>query len=103
LGDFCHHSIIVCGQEQSIYNAHAKAKYIFDDLVSNVIESSNGYYSFFIAPDGSKEGWPRSNDLNLARNEFIEYLKKDGLIDWVEVQFANELGEDKMLRSCNNV
>ncbi len=61
-----HHSIIVSSSIDELFNmAYLKALEIFGDQVSNVVESNaNGYRSFFIAPDGSKEGWVESNKGN---------------------------------------
>lgn len=53
----------------------------------------NGYQSFFIPPDGSKERWDASDEGNRRRNEFIKWLKsRKVLVDWVEVQFGDDEG-----------
>lgn len=73
-------------------------------LVSEVVGSlTNGYSSFFIGPDGSKEGWDTSNLGDEFREAVIEYLRNahaDGLYsDWAEVRFGDEDRHDMLLRS----
>jgi hypothetical protein len=46
----------------SLQRAHDKATAIFGDTVSPIVISPvNGIGSFFIAPDGSNEGWEDSD------------------------------------------
>lgn len=104
-----HHSIIVCSwNEELLATIHSDAITIFGDQVSSIVKSKmNTYCSFFIAPDGSKEGWEDSNEGDKKRNEFIEYLEtqkhEDGSssIDWVEVQFGDDEGETKIMRDSD--
>ena len=107
-----HHAIVVtsCNQD-SIEWAHDKASEIFhanepekygpsDGRVTPVTEITdkvvNGYRSFMVAPDGSKEGWSESDRADEARESFIDWLEEmrydDGssLLCWVEVEFSNE-------------
>lgn len=73
-----HHSIIVISSDKGIKKPHKKAMKIFDHLVSNIIHSGmNGVSSFFIAPDGSKEGWTDSFKGDERRDKFIQYLNKE--------------------------
>jgi len=66
MGYFSHHGIMVTGIEMhtlegvsNISDVHKKA--IGAKYVSNLSkEVVNGYKSFAIFPDGSKEGWPTS-------------------------------------------
>jgi len=66
------------------------------NLVSKIVMSvSNGYGSFFIAPDGSKEGWSTSDDGDSLRDKAIEILDSYNFDDgsspfaWVEVQYGD--------------
>ena len=44
-------------------------------LVSEIKDSIvNHYSSFFIIPDGSKEGYDASDDGDVIREKFIEYI-----------------------------
>jgi hypothetical protein len=108
-----HHAIIVtsCLSEEaypgtSIETAHRIACGIFgDDLISPIVSSRiNGYKSFFVAPDGSKEGWNESNVGDQNREEFVAWLGSacydDGSssLDWAEIQYGDEEGDNRVLR-----
>lgn len=88
MGHIRHHMIVVTSWDQGLLEeAKVTARRIFhreffpnyrdaDNLVSETIDSlTNGYSTFFIAPDGSKEGWSESEDGDCARKCFIEWLK----------------------------
>ena len=67
-------------------------------LVSPIIKGiANGYFSFFIAPDGSKEGWSPSQFGDEAREKFMKYVYsldyEDGSnpLDFVEIEFGGDL------------
>lgn len=81
-----HHAIIVTGfSKDRILPAHEKAKEIFGAHVTEILpEVTNGYLTFFIGPDGSKEGWPESDDGDKKRYEFKEWVKKNYKL-WLEV------------------
>ena len=45
-------------------------------LVSEIKESIvNNYHSFFIVPDGSKEGYDASDDGDIIRERLIEFMQ----------------------------
>jgi len=54
----------------------------------------NGYHTFILVPDGSKEGWSESDEGDRFRFEFIKFLDSfvyaDGSsnVSWVEVGFG---------------
>ena len=54
----------------------------------------NGYVTMVITPDGSKEGWPDSDAGDDFRNEILELLRKSDCIDWCEVQYGDDAGND---------
>ena len=109
MGYMRHHTIIVCSwNEQLLASVHSEAVTIFDTQVSNIVKSKmNGYYSFFIAPDGSREGWEDSDEGDKKRNEFIGYLETQKYEDsstpvaWVEIQFGDDEGETKIIRDSD--
>jgi hypothetical protein len=96
MGYHIHHAIVVTSwSEQRIKAAHDYARIIFAKLDACVSEITpavvNGYTSFFIAPDGSKEGWPESNACDIARDEFFKKINSlDGYVDAVEVSFGGD-------------
>ena len=98
MGYICHHTIVVCSWGDHINEAHDKAVDLFGELVSPIINGlTNGYQSFFVAPDGSKEGWNTSDEMNDNRNEFVIYLKST-YCDWFEIQFGDENGHQYIVR-----
>jgi len=94
------HAIVVTSwKEDSIIAAHTRAVEQFADIapVSPLTdEVTNGYRSFFVAPDGSKEGWAPSDRGDKAREQYIDWLRHqaydDGssALDWVEVDFGGD-------------
>jgi len=51
---------------------------------------TNGYRTFFLGPDGSKEGWADSELGDSLRREFIEQL--GDRFEWIEVSYG-EFGQ----------
>ncbi|MDX2253254.1 MAG: hypothetical protein NW202_13295 [Nitrospira sp.] len=77
MGYMRHHAIVVTSWDESRINAaYNRAAEIFGSpYVSSVIKSPlNGCSSFFVPPDGSKEGWPESEVGDARRAEFIAHL-----------------------------
>ena len=68
----------------------------------------NNYRSFAIVPDGSKEGWPESDEGDEGRDRFIEWLDTQRYDDgsprqrWVEVQFGDDDEETKVCRDSDH-
>lgn len=93
MGYMAHHAIVVTSQhEKPIRDARISAINLFNHLVSPIIRSKiNACESFFIAPDGSKEGWDDSNEHDEKRKEFKEEIDRfDGYVDMVEVRFGGD-------------
>lgn len=114
MGYIKHHTIVVTGWGDSIKAAHKKAIEVFIEqnrndpfaipggrLVSEIISGlSNGQDSFFIAPDGSKEGWDTSENCNDARNEFLNWIdESDSYCEYIEVIFGGDDEYQEILRS----
>ncbi|MFA5772741.1 MAG: hypothetical protein WC974_08445 [Thermoplasmata archaeon] len=101
-----HNAIIVTSyDEKKITEAQQKAETILSDLVSPIIESRcNNFMTFFVAPDGSKEGWSDSDIGDIQRNLFTKWLDEQRYddnstsIDWVEVQYGDDNYETKIIR-----
>lgn len=100
MGYIVNHTIVVegygtdkvAGDENILFLAHKKAKKIFKGIcrVSPITKPIvNGSSSFFVAPDGSKEGWAHSTRADEARQEFKQFLKRTTL-SWVEVMFGGD-------------
>ena len=84
---------------QMIAEAHAAATEIFPWVSPVSPKTVNGHQSFFIPPDGSKEGWAESAEGDERRETFKTYLRSRAYDDgstslrWVEVQFADDENE----------
>lgn len=92
MGYFRHHTIIVTGWDaQSVAIAQQEAKKLFFTTSEVTPTAINGFISFFIPPDGSKEGWDASDDCNQNRDKFIEWLHSHAYsLRWVEVSFGED-------------
>jgi len=100
-----HHAIIVSNNWGDwLDNAHQKAGELCEELVTPISPyTGDGYRSFAILPDGSKEGWDTSDKFEERRSLFLDYLRslryEDGSspLDWVLVQFGDDELETKVL------
>lgn len=97
MGYIAHNAIVVTSwNDETIEKAHAKATELRCS-VSNIVASPvNGYKSFLIAPDGSKEGWGDSDVGDAQRKAWIAWSKdlryEDGSssLHWCEVRFGSD-------------
>lgn len=81
MGTIQHKAVLVTGSdfgEMRLTTAHKKAKELFPkQLVSDILEAvTNGYGSFFIAPCGSKIGWPDEDSHQDSINKLVEFLEE---------------------------
>jgi hypothetical protein len=97
-----HEAIIVTGFNQAhVHLAHRFAKSLFNvngtKAVSSVVQSHvNMYFSFFIGPDGSKNGWADNERGDDRRSTFREWCV-DALnsetpmyLDVVEIRYGGD-------------
>jgi hypothetical protein len=102
MGHIKHHGIAVTSDiDQLIKEAHTRAKSIFKARTSEILKSeTNGYKSFFIAPDGSKEGWEESNKGNDQRKMFVKWINKqafeDNSISFCEFFYGEDKGSSRI-------
>ena len=97
MGYMRHNALVVSGSYSNYINlAHARALEL-GMAVSGIVDSpSNGVKSFFIAPDGSKEGWDNSERGDECRQAFVGWLATQrygdgsGPLDWVEIQYGDD-------------
>lgn len=109
MGYIRHHSVIVTtANDDAIEAAHVAAVAI-GGCVSPIMHSGmNGYRSFAMLPDGSKEGWEDSDIGDGRRDSIIgwidRYNQKVGYraFDWVEVQFGGDDESSAVTRSCTD-
>lgn len=89
-----HHSIIITAYSlEDATIAKEKAKKIFKkykSLVSDIIPSiTNGYYTLFVATDGSKYGWDIEVKCTERRAKLCRWLEKKGY-DYAEVSYGGD-------------
>lgn len=106
MGYMRHHGIVVTSfSDEKIREAHKAAKNTGLTLTNLVRSPVNGYSTFFVCPDGSKEGWWDSDNGDSQRGSFIKWLEgeryEDGstIFAWAEIQYGDEDGENLMLQS----
>jgi hypothetical protein len=105
-----HHAIVVTSwSEERLKAAHKRANELLPGLVTPILAGwVNEYRSFFVGPDGSKEGWNDSDKGDVARQKFREYLAEtfteDGgsYVDWAEVQYGDDEGKTEITDSSDD-
>ena len=104
MGYLLHKAMIVNGWDgDAVAKAHEAVVAIYSEggqlrLVSPVIPHvCNGGASFFIAPDGSKEGWSESNLGDELRESAKVALNAVNLVDWCEVMCGGDDGQCAIL------
>lgn len=110
MGYMRHHAIVVTSFDKKRALKALSMAESFGLNCSEAIEStSNSYLSFFVAPDGSKEGRPESEHGDAKRELFIKWLNdyrySDGStpLDWAEVQYGDEEGDQKVIRADSDI
>jgi hypothetical protein len=101
--------VVISNIEKYINKAHEKAKDIFGKYVTEIILSNiNSCRSFMIPPDGSKEGWPESDEGDQRRDKFIEWIESQkyeddsNSITYIEVDY-NEKESTCNIKRVNNI
>jgi len=92
-----HNAIVVTGHHDSdpLYNttqkAHDKAVELGLLVTPIVHGKSNGYSSFLICPDGSKEGWDTSNGFDIKRAAWLEWAKKSSIfLNYAHISYGGD-------------
>jgi len=100
MGVMCHHTIVVTGASaEDVAKAHHKATGLFSWVSPISPPFTNGYATFVVPPDGSKEGWSTSNEGDRRRAEFKDWLILHGMCNWVEVAFGADYHSAKVTAS----
>ena len=106
MGYMRHHAFVVTGssgQETTTEEAHAEALRLDLNPTNIVACRVNGYCSFLIPPDGSKEGWEESDEGNAKRWAFFNWLVahcyEDGSspFQWAEIQYGDEEHDNRIV------
>lgn len=106
MGYLRRHAIIVTGDNwhdaKDLKDAHAKATELFPWVSPISAAHTNGEMSFFIPPDGSKEGWPESTAGDTRRDTFVAWLNQHGRVDcWVEVCYGEDEPNTRVTRASD--
>lgn len=99
MGYMKRHAIIVTGDYDAAEKAHEKATEIFPWVSSVGIGLCNDECSFFIPPDGSKEGWRESDLGDERRDKFVAFLRGYGRVRWVEVSYGEDEPDTRVTRA----
>lgn len=110
MGHMRHHAIVVTTwNHELIDQAHAKAVELGMSVSNVTSEVTNGFRSFLVAPDGSKEGWDQSDQGDQQRDAFIEWLDeqryedRSTALDWVVVQFGDDNRKPAIIRDSDQL
>ena len=92
MGRIKHDAIIVTTWNMDrLTKAHAKAQDLGLSVSEIVRDRTNGYISFIIAPDGSKERWPASDAGDEARETWKTWVRQESLgLDWIHVRYGGD-------------
>ena len=106
MGYLRRHAIVVTGDDYKesadILAAHAKATEIFPWVSEICPPQVNGERSFYIPPDGSKEGWGESDEGDKRRDAFVTWLQGfSGCAQWVEVCYAEDEPDTRVTRASD--
>lgn len=102
MGEFRHKVIVVTSfTHPPLVRAQALARDIFPTgkvVSEQMLSPINGFFTFFIGPDGSKLGWEESKKYNECRKKFLDRLRKESLsVDYAEICYggsqSNRLAE----------
>ena len=93
MGFIFHRAVVVTGWDDKLKMAHEAALKTFKNTcVSNIVGSvSNGYASFFIAPDGSKEVWETSSEYDDMAQAFARLMTTEPCgpyCDWIFILYG---------------
>lgn len=96
MGYIRHDAIIATSwNERYLQPALLKARELGLPCSEIIPSGTNGYVSFLIAPDGSKEGWEKSYKGDDARSEWKEWANKEWTehgfyVYWAHVSYAGD-------------
>lgn len=97
MGYIRHNAIVVTSWDTVILGRAQAAAIECGNTVTPIVESDvNGYATFVITPDGSKEGWDESDAGDASRARWREWARNvrhsDGssALEWCEVSYGRD-------------
>jgi hypothetical protein len=106
MGYIIHDAIVVTAfKKDDASSARTHAERCELAVTPLVASPMNGYWSFLIAPDGSKEGWPDSDLGEAQRAKWIEWARgcydRGVYIDWVLVHYGGDIETGSRVTDSN--
>lgn len=104
MGYIKHHAIVITGYDDAKINKVRDkicqildtefGEDVSDTMVTPILSArTNGYLTFFVGPDGSKEGWETSNNGDSAREKIKSLLAKPkNYHDFAELYYGEDNG-----------
>lgn len=97
MGFIRHHAILVTHWDlDKINDAHSEAIRNGLDVSGISVTEINGYATFCVFPDGSKEGWPESENGDIRRDAFVAWLRSQEsepgypMYGWAELCYGSD-------------
>jgi hypothetical protein len=95
-----HDAIVVTSwKSEAIEEAAAKARECGLEVLGPSGVSTNGIRTLLVCPDGSKEGWDESNEFDVKRAAYLEYLNgrryedNSSCLSWVALAYGSDDGD----------
>ncbi len=99
MGYMRHHAIVATTWDvvraRRVRDAAVETGASVTEIVGSAI---NGFYTFMVGTDGSKEGWDEDEKGDERRDAIVKILRDDGYFKWVEVQYGDDEGVTEVCR-----
>lgn len=102
MGFIKHHGMVITGYDDGdIAEAHRFAGLCELNPTPIMQSPSNGFKTFFVPPDGSKEGWEHSQLGDENRARFKKFLRRRQIyLDWAEITYGGDDGYCSVEDDC---
>lgn len=97
MGYIVHNTIVITSRDhKAISDAAQKAKELGLEVLGPSPEAKNHYQTILICPDGSKEGWPDSQQFDEKRKACRDYLDdqryedNSSSLEWAEIAYGSD-------------
>lgn len=95
-----HDAIVVTSWNgDAMEEAAAKARSIGLEVLGPSAVATNGIRTLLVCPDGSNEGWDESNEFDVKRSKYLEYLNSvratdnSSCLSWVALAYGDDDGD----------
>jgi spore cortex formation protein SpoVR/YcgB (stage V sporulation) len=105
MGYIRHHAVVITSWDRTLLEIiRDEAQKLCPGQVSNIVKSSiNAYESFFIGPDGSKEGWKQSDAGDEKREKIVDlidsvaYSDGSNAVSYAELFYSDDEGKAEIV------